>query len=124
MKQKKKTYEDGVRESIEILESLKDITNRENNAYFLVKKFIVDKDTYYDKVGEKIKEGDFMEINPEDDSWLDLVIRFAGNLILVSELTSDEPVRLSEVLKGSDNPAVIVGNLHDNRIEFHKWGEE
>ncbi len=118
---RQKTYVDGVRESIEILASLKDSAEKENNAYFLVENFIRDKDNYYDKVGKKIEVGDFLEVNPEDDSWLDLVIRFGGNLIFVSEFTSNEPVRLSDVLQGSDNPAIIVGNLYKHRIEFHEF---
>ena len=115
-----KTYQDGLRESIEILTELKNVTDRENNAFHLVSKFLDDKNTYCDKNGKKIQRGDFLEVNPDDGSWLDLVIRYAGNLIFVSELTDYEPVRLKEVLQGSDNPAVIVGNLLDNRIEFHE----
>ena len=120
MSKRQKTYSDGISESIEILHALKDIDERENNAYFLVKQHIEDKDKYYDKVGTKIKEGDFLMMNPDDDDWLDFVIRYGGNLILVSELTGGE-IKLSECLQGSDNPSVIVGNLHNNRIEFFKW---
>ncbi len=121
MPKRQKTYQDGIRESIEILQALKDIDERENNAYFMVNKFIEDKDNYYDKNGTKIKTGDFMKVNPTDDDWLDLVIKYAGNLIFVSELTQSEPVRLRDVLQGSHNPAIVVGNLHENRIEFYKW---
>ena len=121
MKPRKKTYQDGVRESIEILQALKDVDDKENNAFMLVNKHIEDSDNYYDKVGKKIKVGDFMKMNPDDDDWLELVIRFGGNLIFVSELTSDEPLRLKDNLKDSDNPALIVGNFYDNRIEFHNW---
>jgi len=117
---RKKTYEDGIRESIEILTELKGVSEKDNSAFCLVSKFIEDGDTYKDKNGKTIQIGDFLEVNPDDDTCLDLVIRYAGNLIFVSELTSSEPVRLNEVLQGSDNPAVIVGNLYDNRIEFHE----
>ena len=116
-----KTYEDGLRESIEILIALKDVHEKESSAFYLVNKFIEDGDTYRDKKGTKIQAGDFLDMNPDDDNYLELVIRYAGNLILVSELTNSEPIRLKDVLQGSDNPAVIVGNLYDNRIEFHEW---
>ena len=116
-----KTYQDGLRESIEILIALKDVDEKESSAFYLVNKFIEDGDTYRDKNGTKIQAGDFLDMNPDDENYFGFVISYAGNLIFVSELTSREPIRLKDVLQGSDTPSVIRGNLYNQRIEFHEW---
>ena len=83
---------------------------------------------FTDKEGNQIKPYDILKVNPEDDDWLDLVIKHKGELIFISELDEDGKikvdgscVKLKEVLFGSENPAIIVGNLNGNRLEFSKW---
>jgi hypothetical protein len=76
-----------------------------------------------DKFGKIIRNGDFLKVNPEDDDWLDLVIEMDGKLMFISELTrkygGNVPLRM--VLQESENPAIVVGNLFENRIEFSEY---
>lgn len=114
-------YEQGVNECIELLRALKENRKVDFNARMFVMTQIIEKEKLFDKNHKLIQEGDFMSINPDDDSWLDLVIRYDGKLIYASELSGYDKIRLRDCLYGSDNPSVIVGNLQSNRIEFHEW---
>lgn len=96
-------------------------SNQPNHHIMSVRTQIIEKEKLFDKNHKLIQEWDIMSINPEDDSWLDLVIRYDGKLIYASELSGYEQIRLRDCLHGSDNPSVVVGNLRNNRIEFHEW---
>jgi len=75
-----------------------------------------------DKFGTVIKHLDIMCVNPDDDDWLDMVTTYKGKLVFVSEIESyGGNVPLRDVLKDSDNPAIVVGHLLNFRLEFHKW---
>ena len=121
-----KSYEQGIEESIQLLEALKERKGQDFYAKMIVFEYIKEKEMLFDKNGKRIECWDVMKINPEDDSWLDLVIRYEGRLIFASEISSEdsEPVRLREVLQGSDNPAVIVGNLRNCSMTFEETEEK
>ncbi len=120
----KRTYQDGLEDCCNIIEKLKDIEYERWSAYHLVHSFITDKRILRDKNGVVIKEWDIMRINPEDDDWLDVVIRYMGVLIYASELNGSDPVRLRECLEGSDNPSIIEGNLRNvEEIKFINFEE-
>lgn len=76
-----------------------------------------------DKFGKIIKIGDFLKVNPDDDDWLDFVVWHDHKLMFATEIDREPGgnVPLREVLLGSDNPAIVVGNIHNNRIAFHEW---
>ena len=112
----KKTYEDGIRECLELLQALEEINEGEFYAKMFVRNHIDNKERLFDKNNALIKDWDVMSINPDDDDWLDLVIRCDGKLIYASELGEGEVIRLRDCLYGSDNPSVIVGNLRNNRV--------
>ncbi len=121
MNKEQKTYKDGIHECVDLLRALKEGKEEDFNARMFVHTHIIEKEKLFDKNHKLIQEWDFMSINPEDDDWLDLVIRFDGKLIYASELSGYDKIRLRECLYGSDNPSVIVGNLRTNRVEFHNW---
>lgn len=116
-----KSYEQGIDECVELLEALKQYKEDDFHARLFIIKQIQDKEKLFDKNHKLIQEWDVMSINPDDDSWLDLVIRYTGKLIYATELIGNEPIRLRDCLYGSDNPSVVVGNLRNNRVEFHEW---
>jgi len=117
----KLTYEDGIHECLELLQALKEKRADDFNARLFVIRQIIEKEKLFDKNHKLIQEWDVMSINPDDDDWLDLVIRFDGKLIYASELSGYDKIRLRDCLHGSDNPSVVVGNLRNNRVEFHEW---
>ncbi len=116
-----KTYEQGIEECVELLRTLKEMKDEDFRARMFVRTQIVEKEKLFDKNHKLIKEWDVMSINPDDDSWLDLVIRYDGKLIYASELEGYDKIRLRECLYDSDNPSVVVGNLRNNRVEFFEW---
>lgn len=82
------------------------------------------KEVLKDKVGKVIQEGDFLSVNPTDDDWLAFVVRHDRRLMFASELDNFDAVSdvsLRDVLFGSDNPAIIVGNIHESRIDFGEF---
>jgi hypothetical protein len=76
-----------------------------------------------DKYGKVIKRGDFLKVNPVDDDWLDFVVWHDNKLMFATEIDCEPHgnVPLREVLFGSKNPAIIVGNIHTNLIEFSEF---
>ena len=124
MNKDNRTYINGIEDCVDLIKQLKDMEYQQHSSYSYIQRLIVDKEKLFDKNGKLIKEWDIMSVNPDDDDWLDLVIRYQGKLIYASELNGDDPVRLRECLQDSDNPSVIVGNLRSNRIEFHNWGDD
>ena len=85
-------------------------------------KHIEPKEILKDKDGVVIKEGDFLKVNPMDDDWLDIVIFYENKLMFAREVNKDfNSVALRDVLQDSDNPAIIIGNIHTSRIEFGEY---
>lgn len=74
--------------------------------------------------GDIIEEGDFVQVNPKDDNWLDLVVSHHGRLILASELRRGETLKLRDMLLGSENPIEKDGNIYQSRVEIGSWDEE
>lgn len=116
-----KNYEQGIDECVELLRALKEFKEDDFHARMFVIRQIIEKEKLFDKNHKLIQEWDIMSINPDDDDWLDIVIRYDGKLIYATELTGYDKIRLRDCLHDSDNPSVVVGNLRHNRIEFHEW---
>lgn len=74
---------------------------------------------YLDKNKIPFKHKDIVRINPDDDDWLDIVYKlnpqyFDGEFELGNYLAQPNPVtnvKLLDVIYGTENPCVIVGNL-------------
>lgn len=72
-----------------------------------------------DRNGVEFCKGHIVQHNPDDDDWTDQVVWWAEKerLELDSYVKTPNPVtnfRLAEVVFGTGNPSIIIGNMTDN----------
>jgi hypothetical protein len=79
---------------------------------------------FLDKNGVELKHGDFILWNPDDDSWLDMVVEFGntGKLTTVYEIGGGE-LRLKDGLLGSENPVLKTGNIMTHFVELTSYND-
>lgn len=94
----------GIAEALKQLEELKDVMP----------------ETLLDKNGIPFKNGDFILWNPDDDSWIDVVVSKNGVITTVHELGGGE-MKLKDGAHSSSNPCLIVGNIMTHHVELTNY---